>query len=76
MLWLPVQQYQEDGHIVWEAVGAVLGHLPGNIVHPIIFASEATQHVLSEVKKQREKLLRNGRPINNVDIVVLIYAKI
>ena len=56
------------------AVGGVLHHLPGNIVRPIIFASEATQHVLGGVKK---KLLRNGRPINNVYInVALIYANI
>ena len=52
MLWLPVQQYQEDGRIVWGAVDGFLGHLPGNIVHPIIFASEATRHVLGEVKNQ------------------------
>ena len=49
LLWLPVQQYQ-GGHIVWGPVGGVQGHLPGNIVHPIIFASETTQHVLGEVK--------------------------
>ena len=34
------------------AVDGVLHHLPGNIVHPIIFASEATQHVLGGVKNQ------------------------
>ena len=50
MLWLPVQQYQEDGRIVWGAVGGVLHHLLGNTVHPIIFASEG--HVLGEVKNQ------------------------
>ena len=54
------------------AVGGVLGHLPGNIVHPIIFASEATQHVLGGVKNQfvpeaKKEASENGRPINNVD---------
>ena len=65
---------------VTRAVGGVLHHLPGNIVHPIIFASQATGHVLGEVKNQfvpeaKKKFLRNGRPINNA-IVTLIYAKI
>ena len=46
------RQYQEDGRIILGAVGGVLFHLPGNIVHPIMFASEATGHVLGGVKNQ------------------------
>ena len=34
------------------AMGGVLRHLPSNIVFPIIFASEATGHVLVGVKSQ------------------------
>ncbi len=34
------------------AVGGVLKNIPGTIVRPIIFMSEATRHVLGGVKNQ------------------------
>ena len=43
-------EHEERG--VAGAVGGVLRQLPGTIVKPIIFASEATRHVLGGVKNQ------------------------
>ena len=34
------------------AVGGVLRHIPGTLVRPVIFASEATRHILGGVKNQ------------------------
>lgn len=43
---------QHTDHGVTGAVGGVLRHIPGNIFRPIIFASEATRHVLGGAKNQ------------------------
>ena len=66
-----------EGYGVTGAVGGVLCHLPDNVVRPIIFASEATLHVLGEVKNQfvsEAKREASEKLNNNLDIiVVLIY---
>ena len=61
-------------------VGGVLCHLPGNIVCPIIFASEATLHVLGGVKNlfvPEAKKEAFEKLNNNLDIIVaLIYGNL
>ena len=43
---------EHNEHGVASAVGGVLRNIPGTVVRPIIFASEATRHVLGGVKNQ------------------------
>jgi autophagy-related protein 2 len=43
---------EHSDHGVTGAMGGVLRQIPGNLFRPIIFASEATRHVLGGVKNQ------------------------
>lgn len=44
--------HEHDERGVSGAVGGVLRHIPGTLVRPVIFASEATRHILGGVKNQ------------------------